>query len=133
MKLLIASHEAKYFQILNFTLPLQPLQVLKRLLQWISLEIIVFLTQRDVWAFPESEWPAHVLAFPLINYYVRCCFLFVDIDVSDDSLHYSSTEAPDTAESMDKVEYTLEPCDKVATLYVMQQKFESPTNHDSQE
>lgn len=38
---------------------------------------------------------------------------------------------PDNMEKPDKIVYKLEPCDKVATLYVMQQKFEPPTYTDS--
>lgn len=33
----------------------------------------------------------------------------------------------------EKIIYTLEACDKAVTLYVMDQKFEPPINHDSHE
>lgn len=40
---------------------------------------------------------------------------------------------PEMDEKPNKIVYKLEPCDKVATLYVMQQKFEPPTYTDSNE
>lgn len=42
-------------------------------------------------------------------------------------------DAPEYVDKPDKIVYKLEPCDKVATLYVMQQKFETPTYTDSLE
>lgn len=38
------------------------------------------------------------------------------------------TNAPENAPAPNKIVYKLEPCDKVATLYVMDQKYELPTD-----
>lgn len=118
----------------------KPIQVLKRLLQWICLEIVLLLAQKDVWAQPEGEC-AHTLHIYLhtcvLCVYVYVCifgfsFSFVDLTFTDGTTTIRPDDTvEDTGESKKKID--LEPCDKVATLYVMDQKFEPPTNYDSHE
>lgn len=67
----------------------------------------------------------------MIVNFVIVVFFLADINITDDT---STMATPsDDHVAADKITYTLEACDKVATLYVMQQKFEPPTNYDSHE
>lgn len=67
---------------------------------------------------------------------VLCDFylFFVGINYTDESTTMptasDNNDASAETEKPNKIVYKLEPCDKVATLYVMHQNYEPPTDTD---
>lgn len=61
----------------------------------------------------------------------RVNVFFVDTNFTDETSTMPTANASEVKQKLDKIIYTLEPCDKVATLYVMQQTFEPLKHTDS--
>lgn len=88
----------------------KPFQMLKASLQWIFMEIILSMAKLKLWAWADqSEYEFN------------------------ESFNLDTTAVPDTGSSsaesdIKKTLFSLEPCDKKATLYVMNHnKLDNPT------
>lgn len=91
-------------------------------MQWLITETVLTLARINLWAWADNskiefiDVPAVAFSRVLIN-------LFVIYRIGNSTMD----EFQETADPINKVfEYSLAPCDKVATLYVMQQKMDSP-------
>lgn len=98
---------------------MQPFRLIKRYLQWIITETILSMANMNIWTNAEISKGQQVGWINAIYVYV-IIIRFID----NNTMGENQDEITHTMKAV----YELEPCDKVATLYVMQQKFDTSTS-----
>lgn len=96
---------------------MQPFRLIKSYLQWIITETILSMVNMNLWTNAETS-KGRLGRTNVIDFY------FIIIFFTDNNTMGENQD--ETTHTM-KAVYELEPCDKVATLYVMQKKFDNPT------